>query len=153
MIKKSSIPFIVDSRNFPCDYDLAIRKMNEFELMSLFKPSLKPHDELSDTEIKSAGLKLFEKFKQLIVVTRGHKSTYIIDDNKVTEISSVKVSGVIDTVGAGDSFLAGFSCVYGVIKNAILAVEIGQKMAAITIKKIGETGVATPVEILQNHQE
>ena len=153
MIKKSRLPFIVDSRNFPCGYDFAVRKMNEFELMSLFKASLKPHDKYSDVEIKNAGLKLFDQFKQLIIVTRGHKSTYIIDGNRVTEVSSVKVSGIIDTVGAGDSFLAGFSTVYGVIKNAVLAVDMGQKAAAITIKKIGETGVATPAEILQNFQE
>lgn len=153
LIQSSKIPFIVDSRNFSCDFNSSIRKMNEFELFSIFNPNLKPHDEIYEDELKVACLKLFELTNSQLIVTRGNKKSYVVNHNCITEVPNQNVIGPIDTVGAGDSFLAGFASVFGCIHNPVLAVEMGHKVAAITIKKIGETGFATPSEILENHQE
>lgn len=153
IIEKSKVPFIVDSRNYPDDYQYSIRKMNDFELLSLYQPGLKPQADIDAEELKLAGLKLSAKYKKMIIVTRGNKNTFLINDKEVTEIPCIKVAGEIDTVGAGDSFLAGFSSVYGVTQNPKLGIEMGHLMASITIKKIRETGTASPEELLIKNKE
>lgn len=153
IIKKTSIPFIVDSRDFPGDYHHAIRKMNDFELLSLYKPDLKPQEKINTEELKNAGLELYKKFNRMIIVTRGNKSTFLINHNQVLEVPIKSVTGEIDTVGAGDSFLAGFSSVFGIKPDANIAIEMGNLVASITIKKLQETGTASPEEILKRNKE
>ena len=67
--KDAIIPFIVDSRNFPCDYHHSIRKMNAFELYSIDKPDLKPHDKINEDDLKIVGLKLQQKFNKPLIIT------------------------------------------------------------------------------------
>jgi bifunctional ADP-heptose synthase (sugar kinase/adenylyltransferase)/phosphoglycolate phosphatase-like HAD superfamily hydrolase len=153
LIEKSRIPFIVDSRNFPSDYDHSIRKMNEFELYSLFKPGLKPQEKIETENLKAAALSLYSKFKKLLIITRGDKSTFLVKENKIIEIPGIKVTGEIDTVGAGDSFLAGFASCFGATQNAENSTEMGHLMASITIKKLRETGTAKPEEIIKFNKE
>ncbi|MBQ7915303.1 MAG: hypothetical protein IJ315_00770, partial [Firmicutes bacterium] len=53
----------------------------------------------------------------------------------------------IDIVGAGDSFLAGFSVAYGCGVKPYHALRFGSLVSNVTIHKVGTTGTATPVEL------
>ena len=76
---------------------------------------------------------------EYIICTRGIKSVLIYDKvkNIKNEVNSFKAKYVVDTCGAGDSFLGGF--VAGLMKNVniLKAVEIANKVASKKIKHKG----------------
>jgi sugar/nucleoside kinase (ribokinase family) len=54
----------------------------------------------------------------------------------------------VDTVGAGDTFLAAMTVALATGASASEAARFGHFAAAVTVKKLGITGAATPQEIL-----
>ena len=68
---------------------------------------------------------------EFIICTRGVKSVLVYDRNKnlKEEVNTFESKKVVDTCGAGDSFLGGF--VSGLMKNisVLKSVEIGNKVA------------------------
>jgi phosphoglycolate phosphatase-like HAD superfamily hydrolase len=55
----------------------------------------------------------------------------------------------VDTVGAGDSYLAGAASALAAGCDMVVAGEIGSYVAGVTVQKLFQTGTATPEEILQ----
>jgi len=53
----------------------------------------------------------------------------------------------VDTVGAGDSFTAGFALALAGGVSMTESAEFGNACAAVTIRKLAQTGVPTPEEI------
>jgi sugar/nucleoside kinase (ribokinase family) len=83
------------------------------------------------------------------VVTRGSKGMMVLDRNSLHCVDGVKVSGLIDIVGAGDSASAGF--VLGLTRGltASQAAMVGCCVSSITIQQIGTTGTATVPQVLK----
>ena len=59
-----------------------------------------------------------------------------------------RFSGRIDTVGAGDSALAGIAAALAAGRDALAAAELGNFAAGVTVQKLFTTGTASPAEIL-----
>ena len=59
----------------------------------------------------------------------------------------------IDTVGAGDSYLAGAASTLAAGYSMNMAAEIGSFVAGVTVQKFFQTGTATPEEILDIGQD
>lgn len=87
----------------------------------------------------SAAKKLMEEHRKIstIAVTIGEKGCYVAADGDEVTVPSFRPEKIMDTVGAGDSFAAGF--MFGLIngKNPKTCGEIGNYVAS---KVIGKTG-------------
>lgn len=108
------IPFIVDANG---KYLIDILKYNPF----LIKPN---KEELESTlnikidnidDIKKAIFKLKEMGALNVLVSLGSDGAYFIDDKNNEYVIPAPVINVVNTVGAGDSLIAGF--IYGFLQN------------------------------------
>ena len=143
------IIFIVDSRNYSDYYDGAYRKMNDNEAANLAGIRKEPGDMVLYSEVKMAGELLFKKFKKPLFITRGDRGSVIVDEKGVSDISGLLIIAKIDSVGAGDSYLAGAAATLAAGYRMELAAEVGSFVAGVTVQKLFQTGTASPEEILQ----
>ncbi len=140
--------FITDSRNFNDVYAGSIRKMNDTEAMRLCNHIRKPGDEISLSELTPAAKELFDRWQKPLFITRGAKGSVTVDEKGITEISGLMILAQTDTVGAGDSYLAGAASALAAGYNMEEAAQTGTLVAGVTVQKLFQTGTATPGEIL-----
>jgi rfaE bifunctional protein kinase chain/domain len=140
--------FIVDSRNYNDFYNGAIRKMNDTEAMRLCGVNKKPDEIIPHIEIISAAGKLFDGYKKPLFITRGSRGSLTIDDKGVSEIPGLMILSRVDTVGAGDSYLAGAASALAAGYSMNDAATLGTFVAGVTVQKLFQTGTATPEEVL-----
>ncbi|MBN1987277.1 MAG: HAD family hydrolase [Prolixibacteraceae bacterium] len=140
--------FVVDSRNYNDYYDGAYRKMNDTEAARLFGLVKDASDVVLYSEVKEAALFLFEKFGKPMFITRGSRGSVVVDENGVTDIYGLMIISKVDTVGAGDSYLAGAASALAAGYTMKDAAEIGSYVAGVTVQKLFQTGTASPEEIL-----
>ena len=140
--------FIIDSRNFNDFYDGTIRKMNDTEASRLCGLNRKPDEPISYSEVISSARNLFERFHKPLFITRGSKGSLTIDQSGISEIPGLMIISKVDTVGAGDSYLAGAASALAAGYNMHIAARLGSFVAGVTVQKLFQTGTATPEEIL-----
>ena len=140
--------FIVDSRNFNDFYDGAIRKMNDTEAARLCGLDKKPDEVVLYSEVVSSAKSLYEKFGKPLFVTRGSKGSLTIDSSGISEVPGLMIMSKVDTVGAGDSYLAGAASALAAGYPMQVAAELGALVAGVTVQKLFQCGTATPKEIL-----
>lgn len=90
-----------------------------------------------------------EKTGCQILLTRGASGLSFFDGNQYHSQNGIYIDGPIDTVGAGDSCLSAFIAGMAAQMPVQEALELSNLAAAVTIKKVQETGSATPAEILE----
>lgn len=140
--------FIADSRNYTDFYTGAYRKMNDSEAAGLCDITKEPGEAVTYTEIISAAERLYEKYRKPLFITRGNNGSIVTDDKGISEISSLMIISRTDTVGAGDSYLAGAAAALAAGYSIETAGELGTFTAGVTVQKLFQTGTATPEEIL-----
>jgi len=90
------------------------------------------------------------KRKRVAIITQGTDPTIIAtqgeDDVKTFSVHQIEKSEIVDTNGAGDAFAGGFFA--GVAKGEKLetCVDMGQWLAALSLKELGPSYVVTPVD-------
>jgi len=141
--------FIVDSRNYSDYYDGAYRKMNDTEAVVLCGYDKEPDDVVLYSEVRQAARLLYEKYGKPLFITRGERGSLVVDEEGITEICGLMIISQVDTVGAGDSYLAGAAAALAAGYNMKIAAEIGSYVAGVTVQKLFQTGTATPGEIMQ----
>lgn len=104
---------------------------NEHELGRMAKMEIS-----DDKSILDASKILLEKGIEKIIVTLGSRGALYIDSNTNKFFDAYKVD-VVDTTGAGDSFIGGFTASYQEDRDIERAIDMGQKTAALAIQKIG----------------
>jgi rfaE bifunctional protein kinase chain/domain len=145
--------FIVDSRNFNDYYDGTLRKMNDTEAARLCGLNKKPDEVVLYSEIVASAKTLFERFKKPLFITRGSKGSLTIDQSGISEIPGLLIMAKVDTVGAGDSYLAGAASALAAGYPMKTAAELGALVAGVTVQKLFTTGTATPEEIMHLGKE
>lgn len=145
--------FIVDSRNFNDFYDGTLRKMNDTEAARLCGLDKKPDEVVFYSEVVSSAKALFERFRKPLFITRGSKGSLTIDESGISEIPGLMILSKVDTVGAGDSYLAGAASALAAGYPMKTAAELGALVAGVTVQKLFTTGTASPNEILHLGQE
>ncbi|MCX6225151.1 MAG: PfkB family carbohydrate kinase [Bacteroidia bacterium] len=140
--------FIVDSRSFNDYYDGAIRKMNDTEAARLCGLNKKPDEVVLYSEVVSSAKELFERYRKPLFITRGSKGSLTIDEAGISEIPGLMILSKVDTVGAGDSYLAGAASTLAAGYDMEVAAQIGSFVAGVTVQKLFQCGTATPEEIL-----
>ena len=140
--------FIVDSRHNSDDFPGAILKLNDFIAERMVGNNTPKGDSgTRENAIKTAKI-LCKKLKKTIFITCGINGCILVDEGVIKEIPSIKTTGKIDTVGAGDSMLAGI-CI-GLVsgQDAYNSACLGNLAAAVSIQKLYQTGTVSPEELL-----
>lgn len=145
--------FIVDSRNFSDVYTGAYRKMNDNEAAKLCGLKKDPDDIVLYSEALDAARMLYKRYRKPVFITRGSRGSLIADESGVSEVFGLMIISKIDSVGAGDSFLAGSASALAAGYPMNVAAEIGSFVAGVTIQKLFQTGTASPDEILHLGQD
>jgi sugar/nucleoside kinase (ribokinase family) len=91
---------------------------------------------------------LHKKLNKTIFITRGINGCIVVDEGVIKEIPSVKITGNIDAVGAGDSMLAGICIALVSGQDAFNSANLGNLTAAVTIQKLYQTGTVSTEELL-----
>ena len=136
------LPVIVDSRDRIAQYCHVIAKPNQVEVFASCasaKKAATPED---------AARALARHTLGPVVVTLGEQGSLLCEHRHITRIPAVPVSGPVDAVGAGDTFLAAFAAAVGARIPGPDALQFASLASAVTVQKIGTTGVASPEEIL-----
>lgn len=138
----NKVRFVFDGREHLDAYPGAILKINTDAASQL------AFGESGHSAVDS-GRKIFRDSGNELVITDGEKGCYIFESTGITYVPAVKYDGVTDTVGAGDSFTAGFSCALACGKSMTDAAIFGTYCSGITIRKINQTGVPSPDELME----
>lgn len=139
--------FIVDSRNFNDFYRGTIRKMNDTEAACLCGLGKAPDDEVLHSEVVACAEELYKRFRKPLFITRGKKGSLTISEKGISDIPGLMITGRVDTVGAGDSYLAGAASALAAGYDMEAAAATGTFVAGVTVQKLFQTGTATPEEV------
>ena len=137
--------FIADSRHYNDQYEGALRKLNDSEAAMLCGMS---KEQVSLDETHLAAKTLFLWFGKPVFITRGSNGSLVIDEKGIQEIPGLMILSRVDTVGAGDSYLAGVAAALAAGYDVKTAATLGSFVAGVTVQKLFQTGTATPEEVM-----
>ena len=144
--------FLVDSRVRMSEFRNVMTKPNKYEVVDAIRGNARADAdaglEISLDEAKLCASELRKLTSKPVFLTAQEEGIFVADDDLV-QVPGVAVEGEIDPTGAGDSCAAGLVaalCAGATPKEAAL---FGNLTASITIKKLGQTGTASPQEILE----
>ncbi len=144
---RCTIPVIVDSRDYNDLYPNTIRKLNESEGAGI----------LGNTNLDSAAeetaSQLFKRWDRAVFLTRGSRGCILADQTGIKSVMGIHTTDRKDSVGAGDSMLAGIAAALSTGHDAGSAMEFGNIVATITVQKLYQAGTASPEEILEPGEE
>ena len=111
-------------------------KINLAEFIQTFNPNVTILENAENLESKAIALalmqKIYEKYNTRVIITRGKYDTWYYFDNQILSVENKKVE-VVNTIGCGDAFSAGF--MFSLLKgksledSLIKAVETASKNA------------------------
>ena len=134
---------IVDSRDRIGLYENVIVKPNDIEACRAAQVA-----HTQDIRALCGVAKSLEKMtKRPAVITVGEKGCIVCSKGKATQIQPLKVTGEIDICGAGDTFMSSLACAIGTGAPIEMAALLGNVASSITIRKLKQTGTASPEEI------
>jgi len=141
------VTFLADSRERIAHFQSLVIKPNEIEAKQLFFAGQAPAS-IPLEALEQAALELNARTNKPVYITLGEKGCLVCETPTTVHLPAVQVPPPLDTVGAGDTFLA---CLGAGLAAGATSQEAGclaNLAAAITIQKIGMTGTASPDEIL-----
>jgi len=141
--------FVFDGRHYTDSYPDAWLKVNDHEALRLCGKEKDPLELVLRDEAVAAAQALHAKTSCPVFVTRGARGCVVCTQRGVEEVAGLQVIGATDTVGAGDSFLAGLAAALAVGASPCEAAQVGNCVARVTVTKLQQTGTATPAEILE----
>lgn len=108
------------------------------EKADYFLPGLDELKLLYDMEEDESVFSELSRLKAVSIVKGGPDLTYVLEHGTLTEVPYFKADQVLDTVGAGDGFCAGF--ISGLLKghSTVEAVRLGNLMGSMVIQAVGD---------------
>ena len=151
----SGTAFILDSRDFPADFPCAMRKLNQYEGKRVIEqlPEQKENfggkdgGELQEPYRMAAAL--YDIFHHAVFLTLGENGCIVQDENGCRRVWGLQILNELDTVGAGDSFLAGIAAASACGYDHYLSAQFGNFVAGVTVQKLKQTGTASPAELME----
>lgn len=139
--------FAVDSRARIGMFRGAILKPNEREAVAAIMPGEGNAPDWAT--IERCGRALQQHCGRAVFLTRGENGMLVFSGGRVQSVPARGVEGPIDTVGAGDSAMAGIVSALAAGATETEAAEMGALIASVTIRQIGVTGTATPAQVME----
>lgn len=143
-LRHPRVIFWADSRRQIRQFRNVIIKPNQFEAVGRTRPL--PGDELSLHDLRAAIQRLRSETGAPVFVTCGEKGM-LISEPEVKLIPSVRVNGLIDPTGAGDSATAGAVLTLAAGGTPEEAALVGNLVASVTIQQLATAGTATPADL------
>jgi len=145
----NGLTVVADSRDRIGLYHGIILKPNEVEGARAAGLSIaENHGTVNIMDYAEAAILLSKKQDSEVIMTIGEKGSLYAAQGNVTHIPARTVTGEIDIVGAGDTFLSGFSLALAAGASRPEAAFVAGLCSEVTIQKIGMTGTACKEEIL-----
>ncbi|WP_075725206.1 fructoselysine 6-kinase [Tissierella creatinophila] len=128
----------IKERGVPVAFDFADRFDHEIthKAIPYVDYAFFSNDSKSDEELHEFMKSIKEKGPRVVVVTRGEKGSIAYDGNEFTKFG-IKECEVIDSMGAGDSYIAGFLMAILEGKSILECMEKGALSSSITIGYYG----------------
>lgn len=140
--------FIVDARHDAGVYENCIHKLNDLEAARLSGYEAQPRDVITLDQAQAAGQQLFTRWGQPVFITRGARGCLVVDAAGTHHVQGLHIVNPVDSVGAGDSFLAGVAASLAAGCAPDFAAAFGNFVAGVTVQKLFQTGTASPAEVL-----
>ena len=141
--------YISDIRDKTRSYDGTCLKINDIEAALLSGIKTGSGTPVTCDEAARAAEILFSRSGRPVFVTCGSRGSLAIDSTGIVRIPGILHPGRVDPVGAGDSYLAGAAASMAAGYSAGISAEIGSFAAGVTVRKLFQTGTASPAEILE----
>ena len=139
---------IVDSRSYSAEFTACLRKINDREAAALCGKEHTLEENIPLEEAREYGASLFRRWGKPLFLTRGEQGCLVCEADGCHEIPGLLLLSRTDTVGAGDSFLAGAATALAAGSGLREAAEFANLVAGVTVQKLFITGTASPEEIL-----
>ena len=139
--------FVADSREHIGRFHAMVIKPNELEATQAFFPEREPGT-LSPHEFISPGMRVSSETGRPVYITLGQEGVLLCHSSGSVLIPAVPVPPPVDTVGAGDTFVAGLAVALAGGGTPCEACCLATLAVAVTIRKLGMTGTASLEEIL-----
>ena len=150
-------PIVVDSRHHAAKYAGVSLKMNLAEAITSVKAlSLKdsiPHSQKKIEIAEACARSLYSAMNKPVFITLGNVGIVGIAKDGMFHWPGFEFEGSVDTVGAGDSVLAGIGLALCAGASPKEAAYIGNLIGSIIVQQLGTTGIATRQGLLQRHVE
>jgi sugar/nucleoside kinase (ribokinase family) len=146
------VVFAVDSRERIGKFWDMVRKPNEIEAARWLFPDRAP-ELVGLEELAEMALHPSVDCGCPLVITMGEKGCLVLDGGESHLVPAVPVQPPVDTVGAGDTFLAALALALAADATAVEAAALGHLASAVTIRKLGITGAAAPEEIVEVYEQ
>ncbi len=141
--------FISDIRDKNITYNGTYLKVNNIEASYLSGVKSDANEPVSYKVAGQAAEILFKRRGKPVFVTCGSRGSLAIDSSGLTEIPGIMIPGMVDPVGAGDSYLAGVAASLAAGYETGTSGELGALVAGVTVQKLFQTGTASPEELLE----
>jgi rfaE bifunctional protein kinase chain/domain len=141
------VTFMVDSRKWANHFENAVLKVNAHEAARLLGQERPLQESISRAETIEFARQLTAKTSRPVFLTRGENGIVAVSGGEVIEVPGIQVLGKIDSVGAGDTVVAGIAAVLGGGGDAETAARVANLAASITVRKTLATGSATVPEL------
>jgi rfaE bifunctional protein kinase chain/domain len=148
LTKHRELLSIVDSRSYSAEFTPCLRKINDREAAALCGKEWSIEEEIPLEEAREYGASLYNRWKKPLFLTRGDRGCLICESGGCHEVPGLLLLSRTDTVGAGDSFLAGAAAALAAGYSPREAAEFANLVAGVTVQKLFITGTASPEEIL-----
>ncbi len=140
--------FLLDSRDHRLKFTNMIRKLNIAEAARLCG-DLSPHTSpYSSDRIRTFGRQISEQSGRPVFITRSDQGGMAFEKSCCWEIQGIRFEGPVDPVGAGDTAVAAIAASLAAGGNVEEAAYLANLAAAVTVRKLKQTGTASPEEIL-----
>ncbi len=98
---------------------------------------------------EESGTEIMRRTQDELVITDGENGCFVFEKSGITHVPAIRYDGETDTVGAGDSFTAGFSCALAAGESIVTAAQFGTLCSAVTVRMLNQTGAPTPEKIME----
>ena len=139
--------FVLDSRTMSGAFTGMVCKMNAAEASRLARPSGRAGGILPPAAFRSSVRAIAERTGKAVFVTRGAGGILVFDGSRFFDLPAIPVPGPVDSVGAGDTAFSAIAASLAAGASFEEAGAMGNLAAAVSVRKVGETGTATEEEI------
>jgi len=144
----SSKVFVLDSRAKGDAFQHMIWKLNASEAARVLANQKTHGEPLSPTVLKDAARLIAARTGKPVFITLGARGILVSDGTSFCELPGISIDGEIDTVGAGDTSVSAIAAALAAGATPEEAAALANLAAAVTVRKLRQTGTATPHEIL-----
>ena len=139
--------FTVDSREPETMYPGGILKINNIELAKVCACAPEAGGKISREHLLKVLAEFHAQRGQPVFVTCGAQGITVCDSGGTTEVPAVEWEGEMDTTGAGDAAMAAITAALAAGATPAQAAFTGNLAAGVCIRKLHQTGTASPEEM------